>query len=135
MTTVYHECGILSIRQAYFVTSPNGYKALSATCTHLGCEELLQKANTPLIESRASQHTVNLADIEAKAKESLTLSQEVQASAEAALKDLDTRPPGMIVTLAVILVTIVALVPIKLELDRDLERERARQRSGSTAVK
>jgi hypothetical protein len=92
-------------------------------------EELLQKANTPLIESRALQHTVNLADIEAKAEESLVLSQEAQASAEASLRELDTRRLGMIVALAVILITIVALVLIKRELDRDLEAERARRRS------
>ena len=47
-------------------------------------EELLQKANTPLIESRALQHTVNLEEIEAKAAESLEISQQAQASAEEA---------------------------------------------------
>ena len=92
-------------------------------------EELLQRAHTPLIESRALQHTVNLADIEAKAEESLVLSQEAQASAEAALEELDTRRLGMVVALAVILLTIVALIFIKLELDRDLEAQRARSKS------
>jgi t-SNARE complex subunit (syntaxin) len=90
-------------------------------------EELLQKANTPLIESRALQHTVNVEEIQAKATESVELSQEAQASAEEALKGIDTRRLGMIVALAVILVTIVALVLIKLELDRNLEAERARR--------
>jgi hypothetical protein len=93
-------------------------------------EELLQKANTPLIESRALQHTVNLQDIQAKAEESLLLSQEAQASTEEALQGLDTRRLGMIVALAVILVTIVALLLIKRELDRDLEAQRARRRIG-----
>lgn len=91
-------------------------------------EELLQKANTPLIESRALQHTVNLADIEAKAEESLVLSREAQASAEEALAELDTRRLGMVIALGVILITIVALILIKRELDRDLEAERARRR-------
>jgi hypothetical protein len=94
-------------------------------------EELLQKANTPLIESRALQHTVNLEEVEAKAQESLELSQQAQGSADELLKGLDTRRLGMIVALAVILVTIVALVLIKLELDRDLETERAQQRADS----
>jgi len=90
-------------------------------------EELLQRAQTPLIESRALQHTVDLEQIEAKAEESLTISQQVKASAEEALAGLDTRRLGMIISLAVILVTIVALVLIKRELDRELEAKRARQ--------
>jgi hypothetical protein len=92
-------------------------------------EETLQQANTPLIESRALQHTVNVAEIEAKAQESVELSQEAQASAEALLKDLSTRYVGMVVALAVILLTILALVLIKRQLDRDLEAKRARQGS------
>ena len=90
-------------------------------------EELLQRAQTPLIESRALQHTVDLAQIEAKAEESLTLSQQVTVSAEEALAGLDTRRLGMIISLAVILVTIVALVLIKRELDRELEAKRAKK--------
>jgi hypothetical protein len=97
-------------------------------------EELLQKARTPLIESRALQHTVNLEDVEAKAEESLELSQQAQASAEEALRDIDTRRLGMIVALVVILVTIVALVLIKRALDRDLEARRARSQRSSTEL-
>ena len=97
-------------------------------------EELLQRAHTPLIESRALQHTVDLEQVEAKAEESLTLSQQAQASAEEALAGLDTRRLGMIVALAVILVTIVALVLIKRELDRDLEAKRARRRDSSSGA-
>ena len=92
-------------------------------------EEVLQKAHTPLIESRALQHNVNLEEIRAKADESIELSDQAQASAEEALAQLDTRRLGMIIALAVILVTIVALVLIKRELDRDLEAKRARERS------
>jgi len=91
-------------------------------------EEQLQKARTPLIESRALQHTVDQAQIEAKAAESRELSVQAQASAQAALEELDTRRMGMIVALAVILVTIVALILIKRQLDRDLEAQRARRR-------
>jgi hypothetical protein len=90
-------------------------------------EELLQKANTPLIESRALQHTVNQEEVQAKAQESLELSNQAQTSAEEALRGLDTRRLGMIVALAVILITIVALVLIKRQLDRDLEAKRARR--------
>jgi hypothetical protein len=87
--------------------------------------ELLQKANTPLIELRALQHTGDLEKIQAKAEESLAISRQAQTSTQEALKDVDTRRLGMIVALAVILVTIVALVLIKRELDRDLEAKRA----------
>jgi hypothetical protein len=97
-------------------------------------EELLQKANTPLIESRALQHTVNLEDVQAKAEESLELSRQAQAAAEEALADLDTRYVGMIVALGFILLTIVALILIKRELDRELEEKRARQRSSSAGA-
>ena len=97
-------------------------------------EELLQRAQTPLIESRALQHTVDREQIEAKAEESLTLSEQARASAEEALAELDTRRLGMIVSLAVILVTILALVLIKRELDRDLEAKRARQRKSSSSA-
>jgi hypothetical protein len=95
-------------------------------------EELLQKARTPLIEARAMQHTVNLEEVQAKTEESLAISQQAQGDAEAALKEIDTRRVGMFVALAVILVTIVALVLIKRELDRDLEAGRARRHSNST---
>jgi hypothetical protein len=94
-------------------------------------EELLQKANTPLIESRTLQHNVNLEEIQAKADESIELSQQAQASADEALQDLDTRYVGMGVAVAVILLTIIALVLIKRELDRDLEAKRARRRGDS----
>jgi hypothetical protein len=94
-------------------------------------EELLQKANTPLIESRALQHTIDAEQIQAKAEESVELSRQAQSSAEAALEELDTRRLGMIIALAVILVTIVALVLIKRGLDRDLEAERERSRGAS----
>jgi hypothetical protein len=95
-------------------------------------EELLQKAHTPLIESQALQHTVDQEQVEAKAEESLTLSQQAQASADDALAELDTRRLGMIVALVFIVITIVALVLIKLELDRDLAAQRARQRDGAS---
>ena len=92
-------------------------------------EELLQQARTPLIESRALQHTVNLAEVQAKAEESLSLSQQAQASAETALGELDTRRLGMVIAIGVIIVAIVALILVKRQLDRDLERERAERTS------
>jgi hypothetical protein len=92
-------------------------------------EELLQKANTPLIESRAVQHTVSVADVQAKAQESIDLSNQTQASAQELLGQVDVRRLGMIVALVFIVLTIVALVLIKRQLDRDLEAGR-QQRSG-----
>jgi predicted CXXCH cytochrome family protein len=94
-------------------------------------EEVLQRANTPLIEARALQHMVDVAEVEAKTEESIGLSQQAQASAEEALQELDTRRLAMIIALAVILITILALVLIKRQLDRDLEAERAKRGSGS----
>jgi hypothetical protein len=94
-------------------------------------EELLQQAGTPLIESRALQHTVNLEEVKAKAEESLALSTQAQVSAEEALGELETRRLGMIIALGVILITIVALVLVKRELDRDLERKRTQRTSAS----
>jgi len=94
-------------------------------------EELLHRANTPLIESRALQHTVSLEEVRAKAEESLILSQEATASAEAALRELDTRRLGMLIALGFIVLTIVALVLIKRQLDRDLEAERGHPRDDS----
>jgi hypothetical protein len=90
-------------------------------------EELLQQAGTPLIESRALQHTVNLEDVQTKAEESLALSTAAKASAEEALGELDTRRLGMIIALGFILVTILALILVKRQLDRDLERKRAQR--------
>ncbi len=92
-------------------------------------EALLQQARTPLIESRALQHNVVLADTEAKAAESLGISQQVLSDVEDALRGVDTRRLGMVIALVVILITIVALVFIKRELDRDLEAKRAQQRA------
>jgi len=91
-------------------------------------EEMLQKAHTPLVESRAMQHNVNLVEIQDKAEESLELSRQTQVSADEALEELDTRRLGMIVALVFIVITIVALILVKLELDRDLEAKRASQR-------
>jgi len=96
-------------------------------------EELLHQANTPLVESRALQHNVIVEEIQAKAEESIALSNQALASAEEALQGLDTRRLGMIIALAFILITVVALVLIKRELDHDLEGKRARRRSGSSA--
>ena len=94
-------------------------------------EEQLQRAGTPLIEARALQHNVDVEQVQAKTEESLELSRQALASAEAAIEELDTRRLAMIVVLAVILVTIVALYLIKRQLDRDLEAKRARQRQDS----
>jgi hypothetical protein len=91
-------------------------------------EEDLQQARTPLIEARALQHTVDVELVEAKTMGSVEVSRQVLASVDGKLADLETRRTAMVVALAVILVTIVALVTVKRGLDRDLEARRARQR-------
>jgi hypothetical protein len=94
-------------------------------------EETLQQANTPLIEAKALQHTVDVAEIQAKTQESIKLSDEARTSAEEAVKGLSTRYVGMVVALVVILLTVVALILIKRELDRNLEAQRSRRRGAA----
>jgi hypothetical protein len=105
-------------------------QARSARLIVVQQEEVLQKANTPLIEARALQHVVNTVDIQAKAKDSTDLSQQAQASAEGALKDIGNRRMGMFAALAVILLVVVSLILIKRDLDRRLEEERAQAQAG-----
>ncbi|HSJ56745.1 MAG TPA: hypothetical protein VLC95_06175, partial [Anaerolineae bacterium] len=82
------------------------------------------------IEARAIVHTVDVELVQESAAESIEISEQALASADAALEGLETRWVGMVVALVVILITIVALVLIKRELDRDLEARRARKRTG-----
>ncbi len=91
-------------------------------------EEDLTQANTPLIEARALQHTVDVELVQAKTVSSIEVSREVLASVDERLADLETRRTAMVISLAVILVTVVALVLVKRQLDRDLEARRARER-------
>lgn len=90
-------------------------------------EEQLQQARTPLIEARALQHNVDLEQVQAKTEESLQISLNVQSSAEEKLDELDTRRLAMIIVVAIVLITVAALVLIKRELDRDLEARRAQK--------
>ena len=94
-------------------------------------EEQLQQARTPLIEARALQHNVDVEQVREKADNSLQVSLEVEASAQKKLDELDTRRLAMIIVVAVVLVTVAALVLIKRELDRDLEASRAGKRQSS----
>jgi predicted CXXCH cytochrome family protein len=90
-------------------------------------DETFQQANTPLIEAAALQHTVNVTDIQAKAKESADLSQQAQAAAQTAVKEVGTRYVGMYISVVVLLLIVVCLALIKRELDRDLQARRARR--------
>ena len=90
-------------------------------------EELLQQARTPLIEARAIQHAVSVDLVQENTQASIEISAQALESANAALDDLQTRWIGMIVVIAVVLVTVVALWLIKRELDRELEARRARR--------
>ncbi len=91
-------------------------------------EEALQQARTPLIEARALQHNVNVEAVEAKTATSIEASQDVLASVDEKVADLETRWTAMYIALALILLIVVALVLIKRQLDRDLEARRARER-------
>jgi len=94
-------------------------------------EEQLQRAGTPLIEARALQHNVDVEQVRTTAQESLEISRQVESSAQEKLEELDTRRLAMIVVVAVVLVTVVALALIKRELDRELEARRAHRRQES----
>ncbi len=119
---------LLAADDAYAAAEADIKKAADLRLIVTDLEEQLQKGLTPLIESRALQHTVNVADIQAKAKESLDISTQVKTSTAEEVRQIDTRRIGMAVALGFILITIVALVLIKRTLDADLEAQRAHKK-------
>lgn len=94
--------------------------------------QILQQANTPLIEAQALQHAVNVADIQAKAKQSIDLSQQATTSAQAALSGINARRIGMVITVIVILVVVLLLILVKRELDRELAARRRQKEGGAS---
>ena len=84
-------------------------------------EALLQKANTNLVTARAAQHTLDAeqaAKLSGQAKEA---ADQAKAGAEAAVEATVMRRRAMIIAIAAIAITIVALYMLKRVLDRRLE--------------
>jgi len=86
-------------------------------------EGRLREANTDLITARAAQHTLDIAMVREQADNARTIADEVKAGADAAVAESVFRRQAMVVAVAVIGLTIVALYLLKRELDRQLEAE------------
>ena len=86
-------------------------------------EGMLREANTDLITARAAQHTLDLDIVREQADSAQATADEVKASAEAAVAESIFRRRAMIIAVAAIALTIVALYLLKRELDRQLDSE------------
>jgi hypothetical protein len=86
-------------------------------------EARLREANTSLITARAAQHTLDLATVEVESTDAYAIAEEVKASADAAVAESIFRRQAMVVAIAVIILTIVALYLLKRELDRQLDAD------------
>jgi hypothetical protein len=86
-------------------------------------EARLREASTSLITARAAQHTLDLATVEERSEDAHTIADEVRASADAAVAESIFRRQAMVVAIAVIILTIVALYLLKRELDRQLDAD------------
>jgi hypothetical protein len=81
-------------------------------------EAKLHDATTSLVEARAAQHNVRLDALTQLTDEALSVSEEVEDSAEKAMHDAVIRRWAMVVAVAAIGVTILVLYLVKRELDR-----------------
>jgi nitrate/TMAO reductase-like tetraheme cytochrome c subunit len=86
-------------------------------------EAKLREANTNLITARAVQHTVDVDSVSQQTDSAQAIAGEVQASAEAAVAESIFRRRAMVIAVAAIALTIVALYLLKRELDRRLEAD------------
>jgi hypothetical protein len=86
-------------------------------------EGRLSQANTDLVTARAAQHTLNIKTVTDRADKARTTAEQVQADAEAAIAANIFRRRAMVIAVAVIALTIVALYFLKRELDRRLDSE------------
>jgi hypothetical protein len=84
-------------------------------------EGQLRQANTDLVTARAAQHTLDLELVSARTDAARATAGEVQASAEEAIASNNFRRRAMVIAVAAIALTIVALYLLKRELDRQLE--------------
>lgn len=85
-------------------------------------EGMLSEARTGLITARAAQHQVSLDVVTTLTEASVAASQAVTEAAEEKLSQSIFRRQAMVIVVAAIVVTVVALYSIKRELDRRLER-------------
>jgi len=83
-------------------------------------EARLREARTDLITARAAQHTVQLSVVEERTGQSKATSEEVKESAESAIAESIFRRQAMVVAVATISLTVVALYAVKRELYREL---------------
>lgn len=79
----------------------------------------LHQATTSLIEARAAQHDLRLNTLTAMTEEAFSISQEVKEDAEEAIAQAVIRRRAMVIAVAGIGLTIIALYVIKRELDRE----------------
>jgi hypothetical protein len=86
-------------------------------------EGQLRQANTNLITARAAQHTLNIDLVREQTESARATAKEVKADAETAVAESIFRRQAMVIAVAVIGLTIVALFLLKRELDRQLERD------------
>ena len=84
-------------------------------------EAMLSEARTGLITARAAQHQVSLDVVTALTEASIEGSEAVTKSAEEKLRQNVFRRQAMVIVVAAIVVTVIALYSIKRELDRRLE--------------
>ena len=86
-------------------------------------ENLLQQANTDLVTARAAQHTLNQTEVLRIADDARIAAEEAKIGAEAAVEATVVRRRAMVIAIAAIGVTIVALYLLKRELDKRLEAD------------
>lgn len=86
-------------------------------------EARLREANTNLVTARAAQHTLDLDTVRLRTTKVLSTTNEVKATAEAAIAANIFRRRAMVIAVAAIILTIVALYLLKRELDRQLEEK------------
>ncbi len=86
-------------------------------------EGRLSQANTDLVTARAAQHTLDLKTVADRADKARAGAEQVKADAEAAIAANAFRRRAMVIAVAAIGLTIVALYMLKKELDRRLEAD------------
>jgi hypothetical protein len=84
-------------------------------------EGQLRQANTDLITARAAQHTLNLEIVSKLTDEARATAEEVQAEAETAIAANLFRRRAMVIAVAIIGLTVVALYMLKRQLDRQFD--------------
>ena len=86
-------------------------------------EGQLRQANTDLVTARAAQHTLDMEIVSQRAEDARATAEEIKIEAQAAISANIFRRRAMVIAVAVIILTIVALYLLKRELDRRLEAD------------